>query len=436
MIRDGRRLLARTGPAPGPAAALRISSFRWLWVGTLFSSVGQWMQQVVIGWVVYDLTGSGTLLGGVNGVRSIAMLGLGPFAGVLVDRLDIKRLMLGVSIFLMLMSAAMGLILQFGLVQIWHLFLFMFIFGIAQVLDAPLRTTLTFTLVPPAVAPNAMALNSAAMSTTRALGPAAGGALLPIIGASGTFFAQAGAYLIAAFTRYRITFPPREEVRGRGSVFANLKEGFTFVVRSRYTRSFLLLGFIPPLLLIPIFTALLPIYTKDIYSQGSGTLGLLVSAVGVGGLLGAVAIAAMGSFERRGLLQLIALLVFSASLYGFSYTISRWEGMGLMLLAGFAEQLFLLTNMTMMQLTVPDALRGRVSSLMVLGFGFSPLGALAAGVGSDFVGPQTVTRVMAGAAGALGLVLLIAAPTVRNVRLSHMLRLHEEANRAAEQPTR
>ena len=176
-----------------------------------------------------------------------------------------------------------------------------------------------------------------------------------------------------------------------------------------------------------------PIFTKDIYEQGSGTLGLLVSAVGLGGLLGAVAVAAMGSFERRGLLQLISLLVFGTCLLGFSYTTDRWQGIGLMLLAGFTEQLFLLTNMTMMQLTVPDALRGRVSSIMVLGFGFSPLGALAAGIGSDLVGPQAVTRIMAGSASVLALVLLVAAPSVRNVRLSQMMRLHEEANHSGQE---
>ncbi len=416
----------------GPAASLHIANFRWLWLGTVFSSAGQWMQQVVIGWVVYDITSSGTILGGVNGVRSIAMLGLGPFAGVFVDRMNTKRLMLGVSIFLMTLSAGMALLLEFDLIEVWHLFLFMFIFGVAQVIDNPLRAMLTFILVPRELTPNALALNTAAMSSTRALGPGAAGALLPLIGASGTFFAQAGSYLFAAMTRYKIKFPPRERVDNRGSVLANLKEGATFVMRSRYTRTFLLLGFIPPLLLIPIFTALLPIYTKDVYASGSGTLGLLVSAIGLGGLTGALFGVALGSFDRRGLLQLVALLAFAAGLFTFSYTTHVWQGVLLMYVTGFAEQAYLLTNMTMLQLTIPNALRGRVSSLQMLGFGFMPLGALVAGVGSDLIGPQSITRVMSGAAGALGLLLLVVAPVVRNARLSHMMRINEALNAEAD----
>jgi len=427
--------MAETNPASlptGATASLHIANFRWLWLGTVFSSAGQWMQQVVIGWVVYDITGSGTILGGVNGIRSVAMLGLGPFAGVFVDRVNIKRLMLAVSIFLMALSAGMALLIEFDLIEIWHLFAFMFIFGVAQVIDNPLRSTLTFVLVPRALAPNALALNTAAMSSTRALGPGAAGALLPLIGASGTFFAQAGSYLFAAMTRYMIKFPPRERVTQRASVLNSLREGATFVVRSRYTRMFMLMGFIPPMLLIPVFTALLPIYTKDVYGSGSGTLGLLVSAIGLGGLTGALFCASMGSFDRRGLLQLVALLAFAAGLFGFSYTTSAWQGIALMYVTGFAEQAYLLTNMTMLQLTVPNALRGRVSSLQMLGFGLMPLGALVAGVGSDFIGPQSITRVMAGAAGALGLLLLIVAPVVRNARLSHMLQIHEALNTEAD----
>ena len=418
----------------GATASLHIASFRWLWLGTVFSSIGQWMQQVVIGWVVYDITGSGTILGGVNGIRSVAMLGLGPFAGVIVDRVDIKRLMLAVSLFLMILSAGMGLLLEFDLMEVWHLFLFMFIFGVAQVLDNPLRATLTFLLVPRELAPNALALNTAAMSSTRALGPGAGGMLLPLIGASGTFFAQAGSYMFATLTRYMIKFPPREVPADRGSVFANLREGAVFVVRSRYTRAFMLMGFIPPLLLIPIFTALLPIYTKDVYGSGSSVLGFLVAAIGLGGLTGALFGASLGSFDRRGLLQLIALLGFSAALFAFSYTTQVWQGLLLMYLTGFAEQAYLLTNMTMLQLTIPNALRGRVSSLMMLGFGLMPLGALVAGVGSDLIGPQSITRIMAGAAGAVGLLLLFVAPVVRNARLSHMLRIHEALNAETQAP--
>ena len=422
--------------APGavsPTASLSIPSFRWLWLGTVFSSMGQWMQQVVLGWVVYDMTGSGTILGGVNAARSIAVLGFGPFAGVFIDRMDAKRVMVAVSVFLMVLSVLMGILLFTDLIQVWHIFLFMFAFGLAQVLDQPLRTTMTFLLVPPRLAPNAMALNTAAMSSTRALGPGVGGALLPLIGAAGAFFAQAASYLFATITRFMIAFPPREQVLRPGSPLQNLKDGVRFVATARYTRAFLLLNLTAPVLLIPIFTALTPIYAKDVFHSNETGLGLLVAMVGVGGVLGAVAVAALGSFERRGLLEIIALFGFSAGLFSFSFARELWQGLMLMLLTGFAEQIFMLTNMTMLQLTVPNRMRGRVSSLMMLGFGLMPLGALVAGTGSDAIGPQAITRIMAGAGAGVAVLLLLAAPIVRNATLSHMMRLHAEANEEAPQ---
>ncbi|MDE2766311.1 MAG: MFS transporter [Chloroflexota bacterium] len=423
----------RAEGAIGPAASLGIPNFRWLWLGTVFSSIGQWMQQVVLGWVVYDLTGSGTILGGVNGVRSVAMLGFGPFAGVFIDRADAKRVMVVVSLFLMALSALMGVLLFTDLIEVWHIFLFMFAFGLAQVLDQPLRATMTFLLVPPRLAPNAMALNTAAMSSTRALGPGVGGALLPLIGAAGAFFAQAASYLFATLTRFMIAFPEREQAQRRDSPLQNLKDGVHFVATARYTRAFLLLNLTAPVLLIPIFTALTPIYAKDVFESNETGLGLLVAMVGVGGVLGAATVAALGSFERRGLLEIVALFGFSAGLFGFSFAAELWQGLLLMLFTGFAEQVFLLTNMTMLQLTVPNRMRGRVSSLMMLGFGLMPIGALAAGAGSDAIGPQAITRIMAGAGGLIAVLLLLAAPIVRNATLSHMMRLHAEANEDAGQ---
>ena len=402
----------------GTFESLKIRDFRWLWLGTVFSSLGQWTQQVTLGWVVYDLTGSGAALGAINGMRAVAMLGLGPFTGVIIDRLDRKSLMMATSVFLMFASLALGFMLYFHIVELWHLFAFMFLFGVAQAFDQPLRSTVQFDLVPKSHAPNAVALTTAGFSVTRAFGPGAGGFLIAAIGVSGNFFGQSVTYLLSTITRYFIHFPPRRHARNTSSVAQNFAEGFRFVTRQKVTRTFVLMGFIPPLLLIPIFNALSPIYAKDVFHAGPSALGILVSAVGVGGVLGALFSASLGRFERRGVIQLVALMGFSAGLFAFSYSPNLWIGALFMFLAGFAEMIYMTTNQTLLQLSIPDELRGRVTSLLMMNMGLMPLGGLVAGIGSDIVGPQMITRIMAGIAAGIGVILVIAVPSVRDFKLS------------------
>jgi MFS family permease len=148
-----------------------------------------------------------------------------------------------------------------------------------------------------------------------------------------------------------------------------------------------LLGWVLPLLIIPNFAALPPIYAKVIFGGGPETLGILLSAVGVGGIGGGLVTASLGRVERRGLLQLAALAALSASLIGFALSTSLWVAVPLLAASGFFELIYLTTNQTLLQLSIPESMRGRVTSVVSLNAGLSPLGGLVAGVGADLVGP-------------------------------------------------
>jgi MFS transporter, DHA1 family, staphyloferrin A biosynthesis exporter len=415
---------ATTTDAPriGTFSALRLRDFRLLLIGTTLSNAAQWIQQVTLGWLVYDLTGSGTALGTINLVRGVAQVGLTPVAGTAIDRVERRRLMLGTQAWLFMITLGLGLLLWFGRVEVWYLFVFAFLGGMAQTFDIPLRQTVTFDLVPRAIAPNAVALVQTGWSLMRSLGPALGGALILWFGPAGNFFIQAAAYALISFNVMQIRFPPRTGGRPAVGAWRNLGDGFRYVVGERMTRTFVLMGWVLPLLIIPIYSALPPIFAKDVFHGGPETLGWLMSSVGAGGIVGGVFTASLGSYERRGLVQLAALLGCSLSLIGFGLSPSLWLALPLLALSGMFEMVYLTTNQTLLQLSIPDEMRGRVTSIISLNMALSPIGAFVAGAGSDLVGPRAITLALATAAAAIAVVVYLRSSTVREYRLSQAIR--------------
>ena len=429
---------AQTEPAARPVdaglgtfAALRLRDFRLLLLGTTLANAAQWIQQVTLGWLVYDLTGSGTMLGAINLVRAVATLGLAPAAGAAIDRVPRRTLMLAVNGWLLVLTLGMGLALLAGRAGLAALFVFTFLGGVAQAIDLPLRQTVVFALVPRALAPNAVALVQTGWALMRSLGPALGGFLLLWFGPGGNFLAQAAAHALIALTIVRVAFPPGTSGGSRRGLRRDLADGLRYVAREPTTRAFVLLGWVLPLFIIPIFAALPPIYAKDVFGGGPEVLGLLLSAVGVGGIGGGLVTASLGRQERRGLLQLGALLVLSLALLAFALSPGLWVALPLLAVAGFFEMLYLTTNQTLLQLSIPDELRGRVTSLVSLNAGLSPLGSVVAGAGADLVGPRATTLALAGSAAAIAVIVYVASPTIREYRLSRALAPHPASPAAA-----
>ncbi|OGO24398.1 MAG: hypothetical protein A2Z28_01345 [Chloroflexi bacterium RBG_16_51_9] len=179
-----------------------------------------------------------------------------------------------------------------------------------------------------------------------------------------------------------------------------------------------------PLFIIPNYVALPPIYAKDVFHGGPQTLGFLMASVGVGGIAGGVVVASLGRMERRGLLQLVSLFLLSVTLIAFAFSTNLLVALVFLALSGFFEMIYLTTNQTLLQLSIPDDLRGRVTSIVNLNAVLSPLGAFAAGASSDLLGgPRVVTIVLCGIAAVIAVVVFFASPTVRNYRLSHAMQM-------------
>jgi len=294
--------------------------------------------------------------------------------------------------------------------------------GLVQTVDGTLRQVLVFDLVPRSQTPNGVALIQTGWSLMRSFGPAVGGFLILWFGPGGNFLVQAGAYVLIMVTIFQITFPPRDSRAVRGSPLQNIREGIAYVAKHKTTRAFMLMGFIMPLFIIPIYSILPPIYAVQVFHGDSGTLGLLLGSIGVGGILGGVVVASLGRFQRRGLIQLGALFMIGITLIAFSFSRVLLLSLVLLAISGFFEMIFLATNQTLLQLSIPDELRGRVTSVVNLNAALSPLGGLAAGAGSDFFGgPSTITVIMASIGAGIALLVFFCSPTVREYRLAHAI---------------
>ncbi|MDD5288597.1 MAG: MFS transporter [Dehalococcoidales bacterium] len=402
-------------------ASLRIPNFRLLLGGSVLANAAMWIQQVTLSWLVYDMTGSGTILGSINLVRAAASVLIIPFAGLLVDRLNRRKLITIENSILFAVTFSVGLTLLLGHENIAYLFIFACIGGTVQTVDMTLRQVLIFDLVPRSRAPNAVALIQTGWSLMRVLGPSIGGFFILWFGAGGNFLIQSGIYVLVAITILQIKFPARKSVDAvQSSPLQNIKDGMQFIAKEHNTRTFMMMGIIMPLLTIPIFSILPPIYAVQVFGDDSGrVLGFLMAAVGVGGIIGGVVAASLGRFEHRGRLQLAALFLLSISLIAFAFSSNLPLALFCLVLAGFFELIFLSTNQTLLQLSIPDHLRGRVTAVVNLSMALTPVGGLLAGVGSDlFGGPKIITIILAGIAAGIAVLVSLFSPTVRNYRLS------------------
>lgn len=406
----------------GTFASLRIRDFRVLLSSTLLSNAAHWIQHITLNWLVYDITSSGTMLGSINLVRSLATLCTMPLTGFLIDRLNRRRLMVVTNGWLFVINFGLALLLLFHRSHVWHLFVFALLGGMAQSLDQALRQVAVFDLAPRQMIPNAVALIQTGWSLMRSLGPGLGGFLILWFGPGGNFLIQAGAYLLIAVTVMQIRFPLRQRSVG-SSVVENILAGMRYVAKRPVTRTFVLMGAVLPLFTIPIFVTLLPIYAVEVFADTSGrALGLLMASVGVGGIFGGIATASLGRVERRGLVQLASLLLLNVPMIGFAFSRSLWIALLLLALTGFFEMIFLTTNQTLLQLSIPDDLRGRVTSLVNLNAALFPLGGMIAGVGSDlFGGPMIITIVLASISAGIAVFVFLGSTIVRNYRLSEAI---------------
>ncbi|MDE2969894.1 MAG: MFS transporter [Chloroflexota bacterium] len=361
-------------------ASFRYPNYRLLWASTLMASAGNWVQQVTIGWLTFHLTQDALATGSVLGLRGVPFLVAGPLGGVLADRMDRRKLLMATQIYLAALGAVFALLVWSDQLAVWHLYAFTFLFGAGWAMNNPLRQAMVANSVDREHMMNAIALNSAAFQITRIIGPAIGGVLIALVGPSTNFIIQAVAFTLVAVLVWPLRIPQEDYSRSaRQSFLTNFREGVAYAVRTPVILALILLGMIPSLFLMSFVFGLLRVFGAAVLENPDRGLGFLLSAFGVGALIGTVSLASLGSARRKGLMLLAAAMGAALSTMLFATTSTLWSAMAVITVMGAMHMFYMATNNTLIQTIVPDTLRGRVLSLFMLDFALTSLGAAMAG---------------------------------------------------------
>ena len=290
-----------------PLTMLRISTFssfqykdfRFLWASMAFSSSGQWMEQVALSWLVWELTGDPLMLGFINGARAIPFL-LSPLGGVAADRIDRKLLMLGTQVVVMLLSGFMALLLYLDLIELWMVFAFTMLSGLTWAFNQPVRQAIVPNLVPRHEITNAIALTASAFNMTRLVGPVAAGFIIGAVGAEGAFAGKAIAYVGVIGMIVFMRVPPIQRRARRESVFRSMMGGFEYVRGNPTVLALLVLALIPMLVSMPYMMAFMPVFADEVYGIGPEGMGMLYTFAGIGSLAGTFTVASLGQLRPQG----------------------------------------------------------------------------------------------------------------------------------------
>jgi MFS family permease len=360
--------------------ALRHRNFRLFFAGQSISLIGTWMTRVATSWLIYRLTGSALLLGLVSFAGQIPTFLLAPFTGVLVDRLNRRKILVWTQTLAAVQSLALAVLTLAKVITVHEVLWLSVLQGLINAFDMPGRQSFLVQMVEDKLdLGNAIALNSSMVNIARLVGPALAGFVIGSMGEGYCFLVDGISYLavIASLLMMRVAVAPSPP--SKASLLEQLKDGWTYVTGFPPVRTILSLFALISLMGMP-FMVLMPIFAAQVLHGGPHTLGFLLGASGVGALISAVSLALRKTV--RGLTSMIQLsaALFGLGLIGFGLSRFLVLSLLLMLIVGFGMMQGMAASNTVIQTLVPDDKRGRVMSFYTMAFmGMSPFGSLLAG---------------------------------------------------------
>jgi MFS family permease len=391
-------MTVETPPVPVPSRlpkglrAFRHRNFRLFWTGMMVSLIGTWMQQLGQAWLVLQLTNDPIALGLIAAAQFMPILIFGLFGGIVADAVSKRKALYVTQTVAGLLALILALLVVSDLVEVWMVFVLALALGVVNSFDMPIRQSFVIEMVGRDDVANAVALNSAVFNLSRIIGPAIAGLTIAAIGIAPLFFINAASYMamIVALLLMRphALHPPSARVvieRNWRSVLDRLVEGLRYV---RGEKTILLaistLGFVS--LFALNFSVMIPLVARDLLGGNADTYGFLMAATGVGSLLSALSIAFGARPTMRRLL--VGATVIGISMAGLGISRNLYLSLGLMFLAGWGTIAMAATCNTLIQLNVPDVLRGRVASVYTTVFaGSTPFGGLFSGALAAIGGP-------------------------------------------------
>ncbi len=401
---------------PYAFASLRYHNYRLWFFGQATSLMGTWMQSVAQGWLVYQLTSSNFALGFVSFAGSIPTLFLMLPAGAIIDRTSKRRLLLITQTVMMLLAFTLAALSGADILRIWHVGLLATLLGIVNSFDAPTRQALTVELVEDRHdMPNAIALNATMFNLARVIGPAVGGAVLAVLGATWCFALNGLSFLAVLLALSRMRFPKPVVTQTRKPMLDQIKIGLAYIWGNVPVRTIIALVGVSSLFGAS-YATLLPSYAADVLHAEETGLGMLSAAVGAGALVGSLIIASLGGMRRKGLLLTFGNLFYPIALVALSFSRSLTLSLCILPMIGLGFVLQNATANTLVQSIVSDELRGRVMAVYTLMFfGTAPFGSLWAGTIAQLWGPTVAITISGGITLAFGLAVLFAVPSLRKL---------------------
>ncbi|MGD0270782.1 MAG: MFS transporter [Candidatus Sulfotelmatobacter sp.] len=372
--------------------ALRHRNFQLFFSGQLISLIGTWMQSVAQSWLVYRLTGSALLLGSVGFASQIPVFLFAPLGGIAADRFNRRSIVISTQIASMVLACILAVLTLTHEIdhRVWIIFVLAALLGVVNAFDIPGRQSFLVEMVGREDLMNAIALNSSMFNGARVIGPAIAGILVARIGEGWCFFGNAVSYIavIIGLLLMKVHSPVRAAM---ASPLEHMMEGFRFVNRTEPIKALLLLLGMVSLVGMP-YVVLMPIFADQILHGGARGLGILMGATGVGALFGALTLAFRQGVKGLGRWVAWCCAGFGASLAVFAFSHTFWLSVVLLLPVGYTMMLQMACSNTLIQVMVPDALRGRVMAVYSMMFmGMAPIGALLGGALAEHMGaPRTV----------------------------------------------
>lgn len=390
---------------PNSLRALQHRNFRLFIVGQGTSQIGNWVQLIATSWLVYRLSDSTLMLGLSAFSLQIPMLVITPFAGVLIDRLDVRRVLFATNALAMMQSLVMLALMLSGHIEAWHVVVGNAVLGLGNAFDAPARQALISKLLPDRqVLTNAIALNSTVMNGARFIGPMLGGLVTAAFGEVWSFATNCTLRLAVLFALKATHIAKHVPRKSQAGIVKQLMVGVDYAYGFFPSRCALVLLAISSFCL-QSYGSLMPWFASQRFHGDSRTLGLLYSSAGLGAVCGMLYLASRTNI--RGLFKVIGWSagVASITLIAFSFAPSLWLALPMLFISAMCMMLTAASTNTVLQSIVPDELRGRVAALYVMSFlGMSPVGSLCSGWLADWMGSQFALALF-------GIVALIAACT-------------------------
>ncbi|MFQ5902580.1 MAG: MFS transporter [Candidatus Binatia bacterium] len=360
-------------------------NFRLLFLGSIFSHTGDFLQAMAQSWLVWTMTSSPFLLGLIGFCQAVPRLLLSVIGGAIVDRLDRRRLLLLTQSLAMVQAFVFWALVYFDLINFWHILFLVLFLGTVNTLNQTARQSLIHLLVPRGELMNAIALNSSIVNLSKVIGPSFGGVLISTIGVAGCLLVNAMSFLAIIFSLLMMNLPHWHREDKEDNFWQEVTEGYHYVQTNSRVFAVLFLAYLVALVGSP-YSRFLPVFASDVLRVGPSGFGFLLAAPGLGAVISGLFLASLGNIRRRTNFTFLSVFAFSLFLILFSFSRSMLFSLLCLVMVGFSHIAFRAMANTTIQMETPPHLLGRILSLLFMDKGLWSFGTLFIGSIASLVG--------------------------------------------------